>query len=559
MKKTYLLLIILSCTLISSAQQNLKEMIGVVHPVYPESTVRFLSDFSKSLRNRGYKQAAALMDSYSKGGFGTGFIIKSKTGQYYLITNRHVVQSAKYVNVEFINKRDTVRYTECKVEAIDPNIDLALVKLPNTAKFNDVLSISDSKLYDGQDVFTAGFPGLGNKPSWQFGKGIVSNSELFDKDMINNNDAYIIQHTAQIDHGSSGGPLLIKNDNGTFDIVGVNTWKAINRENTNFSIPSNLLNKFLSTYLDKDRTLNKELLQQQLDKFVSKNINSYKDVIPYIAYSYIANLNIYNYYDLVNSLPDDIVAIVNRQFKKGRPIYGVRIALAYEVYNRIKNKGLTIKNIKEVSADNKNAIVVIQEGDKEVDTKWIAEQGHWRLFHMPSIKTNKLRTKNGIDNNFGYDAGVFLLTDIPNSNLTEKNYLLMFGINYNPYLFGHIGLGMSFVNTTEDVFNEVTLKMENKEVKYKGLTLQANGGAQLPITIQSITILPNIQVLTGLTFVSLEKYGSMYTGITFGSRFAYKIHDYNYLMAGIGYKMQYYYDEEICNDKKIFFSLGITF
>ena len=56
----------------------------------------------------------------------------------------------------------------------------------------------------------------------------------------------IIQHSAQVDYGNSGGPLLISSGD-KYLVVGINTWKAAYRDSVNFAIPAAQIKKMINS------------------------------------------------------------------------------------------------------------------------------------------------------------------------------------------------------------------------------------------------------------------------------------------------------------------------
>ena len=105
-------------------------------------------------------------------------------------------------------------------------------------------------LYAGEieedlSIAAAGFPELANKPSWQLTRGSISNARV-DVDS-HERASRIIQHTASIDPGSSGGPLLLKNAEGKYEILGINTWKAFYREGVGLAIGKEDVQAFIAT------------------------------------------------------------------------------------------------------------------------------------------------------------------------------------------------------------------------------------------------------------------------------------------------------------------------
>lgn len=239
-KRTLLFLSILATISFTSTVENLRESIAIVRPNFSESTQTFLTDFSKSLRKDGFYAAADILQNYGKGSFGTGFAYRDKRdGRLYIITNRHVVEQAETVDVEFsLPDNSSKTFATCPVVGVHDDFDVAFIALPEEVNI-PTLDITDKSITDGTPVFSAGFPALGDKPSWQLGQGIVSNASAQIKSLTNGKELPLVQHTAQVDAGSSGGPLLIRDENAAagFAVVGINTWKASDRENTNFAIP----------------------------------------------------------------------------------------------------------------------------------------------------------------------------------------------------------------------------------------------------------------------------------------------------------------------------------
>jgi S1-C subfamily serine protease len=134
---------------------------------------------------------------------GSGFIYRSNG---LIITNAHVVSNASSIQVVFQNG-DRV---PAKVYAIDPDVDLALVKVDGYAKLPPALELGDSsKLAQGQWAIAIGEP-LELKQTVTV--GVVSG---FNRDEVigSDNDPQrmfkgLLQTSAPINPGNSGGPLI---------------------------------------------------------------------------------------------------------------------------------------------------------------------------------------------------------------------------------------------------------------------------------------------------------------------------------------------------------------
>ena len=145
-------------------------------------------------------------------GFGSGVLI-SETG--IVLTNYHVIHRAEVIRVWFYNPEDS-NYSYAKVIGIDPVADLALLQLELDPDLPPpvYLEIEQEIPTIAEPVVAIGHPvGL----QWTVTTGTINHQERPGKITPYVN---IIQHSAEINKGNSGGPLI--NANG--DIVGINTY-----------------------------------------------------------------------------------------------------------------------------------------------------------------------------------------------------------------------------------------------------------------------------------------------------------------------------------------------
>lgn len=189
--------------------------------------------------------------SYNKDGRGataTGFVIAREGDVNYIITNSHAVT---YV----LNNGGF--YMRDYVTIVDENYNNGLIDVPldkitffgghEGNKLDLVmLEVEDSRLSEhsvlplrrtdelsiGESVYSFGFPGvaddyivggddLPSKPeNLSLTSGIISKLNVIFTETEESENEIVIQHTATINHGNSGGPLLDK----TGAVIGVNTW-----------------------------------------------------------------------------------------------------------------------------------------------------------------------------------------------------------------------------------------------------------------------------------------------------------------------------------------------
>jgi hypothetical protein len=164
-----------------------------------------------------------------------------------IVTNYHVVAGETSVKLTFENGREV---TVDNVIAFDPELDLALISFKD---INAPAVIADytGKPGVGEKVFAIGNP-LGLEGS--LSDGLVSGfRQIGDREMI--------QFSAPISPGSSGGPLL--NKDGL--VIGIVTASIRGGQNLNFAVPISLLRGMVrKAYFDPDGNQTRSLQRTPL-------------------------------------------------------------------------------------------------------------------------------------------------------------------------------------------------------------------------------------------------------------------------------------------------------
>ena len=178
----------------------------------------------------------------TESGSGTGSVI-SKNG--LILTNWHVVGSAKYVDVVF-RPSDTAKEVfsdsarRAEVLKVDQVADLALVKLISAVPNIPTLPFATERPDIGEDVIAIGHPhGL----TWTLTKGIVTGlreSHAWQYNSGFQHSATVVQTQTPINPGNSGGPLL----NSKLEILGVNSFGGAGTL-TNFAVSAESVQSFL--------------------------------------------------------------------------------------------------------------------------------------------------------------------------------------------------------------------------------------------------------------------------------------------------------------------------
>lgn len=177
---------------------------------------------------------------------GSGAIIDAKNG--YIITNNHVVESAKTIYVTLSNGQ----IYEASLKGTDATTDIAVIQLNKVPDGLTAVSFSDSdKLAVGEPTMAIGNPlGYANSASTGIISALnrpVSVASDSSGDANNNVVTNAIQVDAAVNQGNSGGPLF----NASGEVIGITSSIASLSSSSSsagsigigFAIPSNLVKK----------------------------------------------------------------------------------------------------------------------------------------------------------------------------------------------------------------------------------------------------------------------------------------------------------------------------
>jgi 2-alkenal reductase len=163
---------------------------------------------------------------------GSGFVYNF-SGQMVVITNYHVIEGAVNLTVTFINGNGYA----ATVLGSDPYADLAVLSVNAPSyEFKPLEVVSSSTLKVGDIVVAVGNPyGLAGSMSI----GIVSalGRTITEEETGGYPIANVIQTTAPLNPGNSGGPLL----NLQGQVVGITTAIVSDSQGLGFAIPSNTI------------------------------------------------------------------------------------------------------------------------------------------------------------------------------------------------------------------------------------------------------------------------------------------------------------------------------
>lgn len=182
--------------------------------------------------------AADRSDVFEPIGAGSGFVIAPDG---YVVTNCHVVQGAPRIDVTFMNG-DKLKAT---LVGLDESTDLAVVCV-NASGLPHASLGESTGLRVGQLVIAAGNPyGFQSTVSTGVVSALGRSLRTRQGRLIEN----VIQHTAPLNPGNSGGPLL----NSRGRVVGINTAIIAMAQGIGFAIPADTARTVVAQLINKGK------------------------------------------------------------------------------------------------------------------------------------------------------------------------------------------------------------------------------------------------------------------------------------------------------------------
>jgi len=190
----------------------------------------------------------AVVKVSSPAGMGSGFFIN---GDGFLITNYHVIEKETKIEVTVFHKAkngfEKTKFKKVKIEAINPFVDLALLKVEGlgATKIKYAYLGEIDSIEVGESVFAIGNP-LGLERTVT--NGVISTKNRSFEGLV------YIQTNADINPGNSGGPLF----NLAGEVVGVTNMGYIFFGGLGFAIPVDYVKHFIDNrgafIYDKDNS-----------------------------------------------------------------------------------------------------------------------------------------------------------------------------------------------------------------------------------------------------------------------------------------------------------------
>lgn len=220
---------------------------------------------------------------------GSGFIFNSKGD---IVTNAHVVEDADSIIVSLSN---TQKYPPAALVAIGEKEDIAIIRVPELKYLDPLPYEEDYQAEIGDEIIAIGSPvGIQNTVSLGL---IVGTDRSFTIEQFQYDHVY--QISANITHGNSGGPLILRKNG---KVIGINS-AGIDDTDIGFSIPMNNVFKQLKDWTE---SVDEEKLDYQMPTTATINQEKFKEDAKYITEYFFDSINLRDYINAYTLLDSDL-------------------------------------------------------------------------------------------------------------------------------------------------------------------------------------------------------------------------------------------------------------
>ncbi|MCL2759136.1 MAG: serine protease [Treponema sp.] len=408
------------------AQQGaagVRDYVGLINQTYHPGIVSYFEKAKDRLSKQGETNAVRNIDQFLSGAFGSGFLYNDARGNLFVLTNNHVIAQAHTLSITF-ERADGSKVTieNLSIIAVDEEKDIAILALPQGARppVTRGLTLVTRAIQEGEDVFSAGFPGLGRTAIWQFGRGMVSNASVRfpksrdDETMM----GPYIQHTAQIDAGNSGGPLLVTQANAPsgYAVAGMNTLSGVNRQAANYAIPASVLQTFINNSQNQRPETYKDALDTRLETFI-EGLGVNRAVFPHITEFLSTDCIGENAEYAMDIMFEKATRTVIRSFidkAEESIISAMALSVAWLIEDSVRGTGAIRASVKEVTGEGEEYTVIFTINNRDVESVWVREYGNWRIRKFGTVAAgdqtllSKRQSQREADANLRTDGDLFI-------------------------------------------------------------------------------------------------------------------------------------------------------
>ncbi|MFO0618566.1 MAG: trypsin-like peptidase domain-containing protein [Polyangiaceae bacterium] len=305
----------------------------------------------------------------------------------FVLTNRHVVAEGEAVELTL----DDGAKLGADVVYSDLRHDVAVLSFTGKRPpFTTGLRLAPTDVADLAPVVATGYPFLAGKPSFQISRGEVRNRAFersFDEE--GTKETYI-QHSASIDPGSSGGPLLDANN----DVVGINTGFLPEKHDVYLALPGAVIDDAIAHALEiQEKQSSAEWRLAGVQKACKELVGELASETPrFRTFQQLVSNGLVASEGLASLLVESALTSTAPSGRGPSPMDRMRLAVLRRLYVTVKDRGgLAADPCGDVNPTDAADIVhtpvvrmTLRLADGTSEIAWTFEHGHFRIASVPS-------------------------------------------------------------------------------------------------------------------------------------------------------------------------------
>jgi serine protease Do len=327
---------------------------------------------------------------------------------------------------------------------------------------------------------------------------------------------FLIQHSAQVDAGNSGGPLLIaaKGAPGGYRVIGVNTWKAVSRQATNYSIPSIAISAFVGKVLGSneavDETPHVESRALEFSVKLRDQKKGFADAVTYISYSCTNERGVEALRKVLATAPSEVRDSIYAVFVGLSPIEAMRYSVSFQLQKEFssitENESVTMESLTRTAANAYDCVYASSDGKWK--SVWIKEQGVWRLGSIERIETAQMQKGNkkiarddanvSPKKDYWIQTPYELLFEASVGMSPDSDHGFYFGAQVLSSMNTYLSTGINISTQSMDINTIDYYTGNDSTVSARSYLAQYVVRGQVPVMLSKFSIVPFAQVGVGI-------------------------------------------------------------
>lgn len=538
MKKALFLSLLIMAQLTASAQwQTLYNHQSVVAVKVDNTTSApdFFKAYAAQTARRGINIPEDYVLSLGQDHYGTGLVVKAHDGRYYVVTNKHTVEYARSVTILFSALARRGAMTDMPVAAIDEELDLAAIALPED--FEMKLLDIDTAIRSTR-AYTFGYILTDDGHCIQGRAGTILDPHFASTELENDYGGDIIMHTAYTPQLFPGYVLCSVGES-QFDrrVIGLGSRQLLSPDTIDFAIPISRVLDFVNRIRPEQHST-AAVLPTLYRRLSATAEGPALYLLPNLSHTYLFNKRAEELSGAIDSLSEECYAKFVELNELGQVENALRLLSAEQAQRDLRraelefNDTIVTGNRVKLTTGDKQEVVFRNEG-----RAWMLE----RIGRKSRTKAEKPEKADRSTKAPAYSTSGRRIEDLYGTTIDFK-FLFPYSYRYADASF-NFALGYIFKYISLEAVLEISRLMPREAALYDyrsanfvGVGLRIGGLVPIRMT-EKLLLVPNVKLQLG--YQTAVEYQAQYyniSGMAGLDLFVRLNPRHDYFFVGVGYE-----------------------